>query len=425
LQALHVSDVRIVHSTTSSWHVDCSIHCMAGSTWSERHPRLWRNVTRIPRRTGIILLSVLVVLIAARIAAPYVIKSVLNHKLANLPEYRGSIDDVDLSLLDSEFAIDGLRLDQRKGNPKLPFMRVERMEVDYRWDAIFHGEIVADVEIDEPVVNVMPAATQKKDVKDQIKKDEEGKAVTETFKTLLPTKIHHLHIRHGAVRFKDSDAKPPVDLKLTQLNVYISDLSNRPAPASEMPTTGRITGRLQNSGRLRANLRINVFTRYPTFDLDLALRGLDVRELKDFTRAYAKVDLEKGTAAFFTELESKNGRVKGYFKPMFDKIEVLDTSGGDKDDPWYRKAWEGTVGAIEELFEDQSKDRAATKAPISGRFDRPGVDVWSTVVELIVNAFIEALIPGVEHSVGADAKDGKSKDDDGDKKDAADKDKKG
>jgi hypothetical protein len=379
---------------------------MNGHRWIEQHPGLTRSIARLPRRTAIVLASVVLVLIAARIAAPFVIKAVLNHKLANLPEYRGSIDDVDLSLLDSEFAVDGLRLDKRKGDPKLPFLRVERMEVDYRLDALFHGEIVADVDVIEPVVNVMPAATQKKDPKDQIKKDEEGKAITETVKTLLPTKIHHLHIRRGAVRFKDTAAKPPVDLKLTQLNVYISDLSNRPAPASELPTRGRMSARVQNSGRLRANLRINVFTKHPTFDLDLALRGLDVRELKDFTRAYAKVDLEQGTAAFFTELRAKNGRINGYFKPMLDHVDVLETQGGDKDDPWYQKAWEGTVGAVEELFEDQHKDRAATKAPIAGRFDKPGVDVVSTVVELVVNAFIKALVPGLEHSVGSDAKAG-------------------
>jgi Domain of Unknown Function (DUF748) len=376
---------------------------MNGSSWTERHPRLSRSVARMPRRTAIVVLSVLVLLVAARIAAPFVIKEVLNGRLANLPEYRGNIDDVDLSLLDSEFAIDGLRLDKRAGSPKVPFMRIERMEVDYRWDALFDGEIVADVELVEPVINVMPAATQKKDARDQIKKDEEGVAVLETFKTLLPTKIHHLHIRDGAIRFKDSAAKPPVDLKLTQVNAYVSDLSNRPAPASQLPTRGRISARAQNSGRLRANLRINVFTKQPTFDLDLALRGLDVRELKDFTRAYAKVDLEKGTAAFYTELQAKNGRITGYFKPMLDKIQVLDSDGGDKEDPWYRKAWEGTVGAVEELFEDQDKDRAATKAPISGRLDQPGVDVLTTVVQLVVNAFIKALIPGLEHSIGSDA----------------------
>jgi hypothetical protein len=379
-----------------------SIH-MNGPSWTARHPRLSRSIARIPRRTAIALLSVLVVLVAARIAAPFVIEEVLNRRLANLPEYRGSIDDVDLSLLDSEFAVDGLRLDKRKGDPKLPFMRIERMEVDYRWDALFQGEIVADVDILEPVINVMQEATQKKDVKDQIKKDEEGKAVTETFRTLLPTKIHHLHIVDGAIRFKDSAAKPPVDLKLTQVNAYLSNLSNSPAPASEMPTRGRLSARAQNSGRLRANIGINIFTRHPTFDLDLALRGLDVRELKDFTRAYAKVDLEKGTAAFYTELRAKNGRITGYFKPMLDNIVVLDSDGGDKKDPWYRKAWEGTVGAVEELFEDQKKDRAATRAPISGRTDKPGVDVLTTVVELVVNAFIEALVPGLEHSVGADA----------------------
>jgi hypothetical protein len=64
----------------------------------------------------------------------------------------------------------------------------------------------------------------------------------------------------------------------------------------------------------------------------------------------------------------------------------------------------GAVGAIEELFEDQSKDRAATKAPISGRFDDPDVDVWTTVTKLVVNAFIEALFPGIDRTVGADAR---------------------
>jgi hypothetical protein len=409
-----VSPVSAQYPSQLWWHTDCSFLVgMSATSWTERHPRLARSIARAPRRTGIVLLSVLVFLIAARIAAPFVIEEVLNRRLANLPDYRGSIDDVDLSILDSEFAVDGLRLDKRKGNPKLPFMRIERMEVDYRWDALFNGEIVADVELIEPVINVMQAATQKKDVKDQIKKDEEGQAVTETFKTLLPTKIHHLHIRSGAVRFKDSDAKPPVDLKLTQLNAYVSNLSNRPAPASELPTYGRLSGRLQNSGQLRASLRINIFTRQPTFDLDLALRGLDVRELKDFTRAYAKVDLENGKASFFTELRAKNGRVTGYFKPMFDKIEVLDTEGGDKEDPWYRKAWEGTVGAVEELFEDQKRDRAATRAPISGRTDQMGVDVVTTIVELVVNAFIRALVPGLEGTVGADAKGAKGDKDDG------------
>lgn len=33
----------------------------------------------------------------------------------------------------------------------------------------------------------------------------------------------------------------------------------------------------------------------------------------------------KATAAFFTELEARDGRVHGYFKPMLDDVEVLDT----------------------------------------------------------------------------------------------------
>ena len=386
---------------------------MGRPSWFERHPRLWRQIARVPRRTGIVLISVLVLVIAARIAAPFVIKEVLNRKLGNLPEYRGSIDDVELSVFTSKFVVDGLRLDKRRGDPKLPFLRVERMVVDYRLDELIHGRIVADVDVTEPVMNVMPEATQKRKPKDQIKKDEEGQAITETVKTLLPTKINHLHIHEGAVRFKDSTANPPVDLKLTQLSLYIADLSNRPASTSELSTLGRISARVQNSGQLRANLRINVFAREPTFDLALELRGLDVRELKDFTRAYAKVDLEKGTAAFFTELRARNGEIHGYFKPILHNVQVLDTSGEDKHDPWYQKAWEGTVEALKDVFENhEHHDQVATRAPISGRFDQPGVGILTTVVEVVVNAFIQALTPSLEHTLGGDAQAKAGKHDD-------------
>lgn len=364
---------------------------------------------RVPRTMGIVLFTVVIVLLAARIAAPFVIEWYLDRKLAELPDYRGSIDDVDLSIIDSEFAVDGLRLDRRKGDPELPFLRVDRLEVDYRWDELFRGRIVADVDIERPLVNIMPAATQKKDPKKQLDRDEEGQALTETVQTLLPTKIHHLHLRDGTIRFKDTQASPDVDLRLTRLNLYVSNLSNRAEPKSRMPTRGRASALVQGSGRLRAQFRLNIYADEPTFDLDLALRGLDVRELKDLTRAYAKVDLEKGKASFYTELVARNGRIRGYFKPMLDDVDVLDADGGDKEDPWYRKAWEGAVGAVEELFENQSKDRAATRAPISGRIENPGTDVWVTIVQVIGNAFIEALTPGVEQSVGADEKRGDEK----------------
>jgi hypothetical protein len=391
---------------------------MDQTRWQERRRAIASRLARVPRPLGIALLALLLLIIAARIAAPLVIEHVLNKKLAALPDYRGSVADVDLSFIDSEFAVDGLRLDKRKGDPKVPFLRVDRIEVDYRWDALFRGEIVADVEIEQPLLNVMPEATQKREPTKQIEKDKEGQAITETVQTLLPTKVHHLHLRDGTVRFKDTKASPNVDLRLKRFNLFVSNLSNRAEPASRMPTRGRASAVVQDSGRVRAQFRLNIYAEHPTFDLNLALRGLDVRELKDFTRAYAKVDPERGRAAFYTELVARKGGIRGYFKPMLDKVDILDTEGGDKEDPWYRKAWEGAVGAVEEIFEDQSKDRAATRAPISGRVDSPGIGVWTTVTELVINAFIDALIPGVEHSVGSD-----SSADKGDKGDKGDKEK--
>ncbi|HLU65446.1 MAG TPA: DUF748 domain-containing protein, partial [Kofleriaceae bacterium] len=293
---------------------------MKQSPAPERDRTPGARLARIPRRTAVVLLTVVAVLVSARIAAPFVIEWYLDRELAHLPDYRGQIEDVDLSLIDGELAVEGLRLDRREGDPEVPLLRVKRIEVDYRWDALLDGAIVADVEVDRPVLNLMPAATRERDPGRQLDRDEEGAAITEAVQALLPTKIHHLHVRNGALRFKDVEASPDVDLQLGQVNLLVSNLSNRPSSREAMPTRGRLSARLQKSGKLRARFRLNIYAEHPTFDLDLALRGLDVRELNDFARAYAGADLESGRAAFYTELIAKDGRIKGYFKPMLDAV---------------------------------------------------------------------------------------------------------
>ncbi|HEX6242000.1 MAG TPA: hypothetical protein VFZ61_13920 [Polyangiales bacterium] len=75
------------------------------------------------------LLGFVVIVIAARIAAPYVIERVVNDKLATLEGYTGSIDDVDLSLWRGAYQVEGIRIDKSTGKVPVPFLAIERLDL--------------------------------------------------------------------------------------------------------------------------------------------------------------------------------------------------------------------------------------------------------------------------------------------------------
>jgi hypothetical protein len=58
-----------------------------------------------------------------------------------------------------------------------------------------------------------------------------------------------------------------------------------------------------------------------------------------------------------------------YGKPIIKDLHVLGHE--DRKDNFFRKAWEGLVGAVGEVFQNQKKDQLATKIPFKGSFDDP------------------------------------------------------
>src|SRR5215510_10487486 len=103
---------------------------MNDQRWEERRHAIARRLESLPWRTAVLLLVIAAILVAIRLAAPLGMKWFLNRKLAALPDYRGHVGDVDLSLIGGEVAVDDLRLDKRGGNPDVPFLRASRIEVD-------------------------------------------------------------------------------------------------------------------------------------------------------------------------------------------------------------------------------------------------------------------------------------------------------
>jgi hypothetical protein len=184
-------------------------------------------------------------------------------------------------------------------------------------------------------------------------------------------------------------------------------------------------------------MKLNPLAEQPTFDLNAEWKKTNLVKLNDFFQAYAKIDVNKGTFGLYTEVAAKEGEFTGYVKPLLEDIDVLGKD--DRKDNILRKLWEGVSGTVSEIFENQSEETFATKIPFKGRLDEPQVNIWQAIIQILQNAFIQALQPSIDQQISLATVDkqqekkkgflekvfGKKNADDDKKEDKKDKKKKG
>jgi hypothetical protein len=343
---------------------------------------------RFGRALSWFLVALVVLIVAARIAAPYVIKRVVNEQLAALDGYTGSIDDVDLNLWRGAYEVEGIRIDKTGGKVPVPFVAVERLDLGVDWGALFNGSIVARVVLFRPEVNFVKGPTK---ATSQTGKEADWR---ETIQELAPFEIESFVIVDGEVHYRDFHAQPRVDVLIDHFNVEVANLTNSEDLSSTRVATIKADGILMHSGRLSLNGDIDPFKKQPTFHVKTRLEKLRIKELNDFLKAYVNVDAQKGTVSIYSEVDAKRGAFRGYVKPLIEGLDILRWK--EEDERPIEKLWEGLVGAVAEVFNNQAQDRLATRIPLEGRLDKPEVHTWEAIATVLRNAFIQALRHGLE-----------------------------
>jgi hypothetical protein len=131
-------------------------------------------------------------------------------------------------------------------------------------------------------------------------------------------------------------------------------------------------------------------------DMEFSLERADVTALNDLAENYVGVDFESGTFELYSEIAIADGYLKGYLKPMFINTKIL---GKEEDKSFFGKIWEGFVGAVKWLFENKGTDTLATRAPIEGDLNKVETSTWSTVLNIIKNAWIKAFSGEVDEDI--------------------------
>lgn len=353
------------------------------------------NGSRVPsrgRKWLVALAVIAAVLIGLRLALAPVLLHFANRKLDQIPEYRGHVGGVELALLRGAYQIKDVSLRKVQGASTVPFFAADLVDLSVEWGALLHGRFVGEIEVRGPRLNFVVAHSRKAS-QTGIDSSWEDRS-----KELFPLQINRFHIDDGEIHFRDLTRDPKVDVHLDHIDALATGLTTRPKGGEALPAIFQATGRAMDHARLRLDIKLDPWARYPTFDMDGELTDLRLPTLNDFLKAYAKVDAEGGTFSLYTEMAADSGRFKGYVKPILKDVKIF--SPGKKDEGGaLESAWQALVGGVEELLENKKEDQLATQVPLAGRFSNPSAGIWASVGYLLRNGFIRALSPSLSHSI--------------------------
>ncbi len=364
-----------------------------------RHPR------SIPARHHrrkvllIILGSLLILLIAVRIALPHILLKLVNQQLSHIKGYYGHVDDIDVALIRGAYTLKGTKLEKLGGKVPVPFFSADAIDLSLEWAALFHGAIDGKIRAEHPVLNFVKGPTE------ETSETKIDSSWIDVVKNLMPLKINRFEVNEGEIHYRDFYSSPKVDIFTKQVHILAENLSNAKHDKELLPSTAEASAQVYG-GEARLHMKLNVLSKIPVFELKAELVSLDITNLNNFLQAYAKLDVKSGHISIYMEAATKDDVIKGYAKPIIKDLKVVNWEK-DKDHP-LKIAWEAVVGSVAWVFKNHGKDQQATKVEFEGNLKSPNIHIMEIIGQIFYNAFIQALSPSLENSVNISSVDVKT-----------------
>jgi len=365
------------------------------------HPMPLRNskvlvrVRTWPRRVVITVMVVAMLLLAARIAMPSVVKRMVNDRLQRIPGYTGYVNEIGIHLWRGAYSLHGFGILRLNGKVREPFFLAKDIDFSLAWRELWHGKIVSEVYIEQGQLNFVkgPSAEESQTDLDHRWQD--------VIKDIFPIDITHLEITDGLLRYVDTTRQPNVNLFVTHMRATATGLRNRPGErhSGEFPAEITIEGESLGAGKLNLVLVAEPLAAEPHFHVDLKLDNVNLPALNESLRAYAHVDVGRGTFRLVGEMAGRDGGFQGYVKPFFEGLDFHNLEDKDKDIG--SQIWKHIVAGAASLVKDKARDQVATRIPFEGKFGDAKVGLFATVTNLFRHGFIRPFNPTVEDSVYA------------------------
>jgi uncharacterized protein YhdP len=346
------------------------------------------------RRTLVVVVVILALLVVARLVLPHVVKDYLNRKMDRMGDYHGHIADIDIHLWRGAYTIDDLRIDKVDGKLPVPFFSAATTDIALSWRALTHGTIRGRVEFDHASLNFV-------DGEDKAA-GQSGKGVDwrRELEMLLPIQLDEVRVRDSQVTFQNFVSHPKVDLKMTGVDATVVNLTNADRSQGRRVANLDATAKVLGEAPLMAKASFDPLApRLLDFVFTLKVSDIELKRLNDLARAYAKLDFAGGHGTFVMQLEARDGALEGYAKPLLHDVQIFSWKQDVEEEHKnpLRVAWEALAQGITAIFKNHAEDQFATRVPISGRIDNKDISAWAAIVGVLHNAFVQAYSPQLEN----------------------------
>jgi hypothetical protein len=255
---------------------------------------------------------------------------------------------------------------------------------------------IARVEIDDATldkVDVTYVHTAQTDTRERENVNAAGKSIEkENNREAVVILLKRLDVRQSAFAYEDKEKNPNFKLNLTDAHVTLTNYSNH---EEQGPARVILSGKFMGSGDTDIDATFLSEEQGPRFDMNLAIKNTDMTSMNSLLLAFGRFDVKHGEFAVYSQMGVKDGSISGYVKPMFSEIKVYEWAQ-DKNKPVLHQAYEVAVGAAAHVFKNSQTQQVATKVDLTGKLKSPNTSTWQAVVEVVQNAFIQAILPGFD-----------------------------
>ncbi len=336
------------------------------------------------RKRYIIILSIVLVLVIVRLILPYFIVKYVNKAMANnIAPYKGSISDVDLSLLSGSYRICDMKIDLVDEHGEKPFFHAPNIDLSVEWAALLKGGFVGEIDIEQPLVNF----------KFSKKGNQTGEEVkwVQLAKDLMPIQINRLYIDNGKVNFSYSDgAAPDYNMDFERFYLEVNNMRNVEDETNPLPSPIVATADSPGYGGKFVFTADAMFLKeIPDFNYDARFENAQLTAFNETFKHFTGMDFEAGSVSLYSEMAMKDGKYVGYFKPLLKNAKIFKLK--EKDRTFFQGVKELFSEGVQEVFENQSIKQTAARIPIEGTVGKSAVNVWETIVSSFMNAYIKAF----------------------------------
>ncbi|MCE3238831.1 MAG: hypothetical protein K0R24_1812 [Gammaproteobacteria bacterium] len=345
---------------------------------------------QIKRTIFFTMLITIILLISARCALPSILRYFAEKKLNEIPGYKTQIESVSVHLYRGSYQINQVRLSKITANLPVPFFSADVVDFQVQWKALLQGRLVAQVKLVHPVIHFVIDPAGKNE---QLTIDDQWRTIVTQ---LFPLPFNYLTILNGAAYFQSYNSKPPFELHIQKIQATLDNLNKVSGVSNSLFAHLKAEGIAMETATVTFNMQFNPFALQPTFLLKASVDNMNIQKANHFLQHYTKIKVSNGLFSLYIEAAAAKGKIKGYAKPLFKKLEIINPA--KKASP-VEYLYKEAVQFIVKVLENPKHKTVATKVKIMGNINHPNTHLFSIIGYLLRHAFIQALLPGIDHSI--------------------------